>query len=160
MGEFDTGVWEIWIDDVDGELAMKKTELARREISVVELTAFNALEAENAKLREWKALGGNHTFADANYFKELRAELHRLKEENERLEVCADLLRKGNEVNARGFQIEISRLKSQLSQAVAALENQRGLLAWLARMAHADVMKDKISTAFDDVQDALAALKG
>ncbi len=38
---FDTGHWQIWIDDLDGELAMKRTITAVREVSVVEQETFD-----------------------------------------------------------------------------------------------------------------------
>lgn len=41
----DTGLWEIWIDNLDGNLAMRKTQMAKRKIEVVELEVFDrALE--------------------------------------------------------------------------------------------------------------------
>lgn len=52
-------IWEIWIDDICGEIAMDKNDLARRKIEVVDKESFDAnaekikgLEAENARLRE------------------------------------------------------------------------------------------------------------
>jgi len=56
MSEVETGEWEIWIDDVCGELAMTKGHLARRKISVVELEAFQVLQVQNkvmASALEW-----------------------------------------------------------------------------------------------------------
>lgn len=50
MNQFDTGEWEIWIDDVAGELAMEQTDMARRKISVVEAEVFEAIKQENKRL--------------------------------------------------------------------------------------------------------------
>lgn len=50
--ENDTGVWEIWIDDVNGELAMEKDDGAARKIEVVERSVFNEVLFErDAKQR-------------------------------------------------------------------------------------------------------------
>lgn len=43
--------WEIWIDDVDGELAMDKGELARSSVLVTEYDKAEALSDENDHLR-------------------------------------------------------------------------------------------------------------
>lgn len=51
MNKFDTGQWEIWIDDVDGELAMKQTDQAMNRISVVEAKVFELLKQENEKMK-------------------------------------------------------------------------------------------------------------
>ncbi len=37
----DSSEWEIWIDDVCGELAMRKTHLAKRKIEVVDKESFD-----------------------------------------------------------------------------------------------------------------------
>lgn len=42
MSKYDTGQWEIWIDDLDGELAMVRDGRAKRDVLVVESTAFEA----------------------------------------------------------------------------------------------------------------------
>lgn len=42
----DFGAWVIWIDDVDGELAMKRTDLAATQIEVIEaLPALNKISS-------------------------------------------------------------------------------------------------------------------
>lgn len=41
----ETGRWEIWIDDLDGELAMGKNDMARRKVEVVEKEALDNLVA-------------------------------------------------------------------------------------------------------------------
>lgn len=46
----DTGIWSIWIDNTDGELAMDKNARAKREVEVVERAAY---EAVLSKIREW-----------------------------------------------------------------------------------------------------------
>jgi len=38
---FETGIWTIWIDNLDGELAMNKNHMAKDKIDVVEMEVFN-----------------------------------------------------------------------------------------------------------------------
>jgi len=38
--KYETGHWEIWIDDLDGEIAMVKTGRAKRDVLVVEEEVF------------------------------------------------------------------------------------------------------------------------
>lgn len=44
-------IWEVWIDDVEGELAMVKSPGAARQVLVVEYVDLQHAQAENESLR-------------------------------------------------------------------------------------------------------------
>lgn len=48
--DLDTGVWEIWIDDLDGELAMDQNERSINKIEVVEKSVFDRLATKMKNL--------------------------------------------------------------------------------------------------------------
>lgn len=51
----DTGVWEIWIDDLDGNLAMVKDEsMAKAKVEVVEATVFSKVLTERDSALSWQ----------------------------------------------------------------------------------------------------------
>lgn len=90
MSELETGEWEIWIDNVCGELAMTKTDLARRKVLVVEAEVFEKIaQSEKAWIKrtqdEYQV-----RCAMADVILKLREEVERLKALTEPyLTICA-----------------------------------------------------------------------
>lgn len=51
MSDQDFSYWVIWIDDICGELAMDKNDLAKRKIEVVDKESFDAVVKERDELQ-------------------------------------------------------------------------------------------------------------